>query len=174
MNTYNFEILRFLRKQKKLTIEGLAKKSKVSFAVISKLERNQTNPGLATLQQMARALDMSATELVSMAEVTANELKKETSYKANGFFFRRVQYNNLTLQAGSAPAKTKISRPEIHENDNEIVYVSRGSVRLTLPMGAYVINKGESMQFDAIFSHTYEVLQDCDLIIVHIKKDKRF
>ena len=74
MTQYDFGILRFLRKQKGYTIDDLAKKSGVSFAVISKLERNRTNPGLSTLQQIGNALGISATEIVTMAEIKVNEM----------------------------------------------------------------------------------------------------
>ena len=31
-----------------------------------------------------------------------------------------------------------------------------------------------SLQFDALMPHTYEVLEDCEIIIIHLKKGNRF
>ena len=174
MPQYNFEILRYLRKQHKMTIDDLAKKSAISFAVISKLERNQTNPSLGTLQAIAGALDISSTELVSMAEIKTQEIRKEEAYDSDGFHFKRFRYSNVTILSVLAKKGSKVSKPEIHQDDNEIVMVKQGKIKLSSAMGDFVLKSGESMQFDAVFSHTYEVIRDCELIILHIKKEKRF
>jgi transcriptional regulator with XRE-family HTH domain len=174
MIKYNFEVLRFLRKQKKLTIQGLARKSGVSFAVISKLERNQTNPGLSTLQQLGHALGVSAAELMAIAEIRTSQVVKEETYSSDGFDFRKVQYNNVALILASAKAGKKTSRPEVHENDTEIVFVRDGKIKLYSTMGDFILKKGDSMQFDAIFQHTYQVLNNCELVIIHTRKSKTF
>jgi transcriptional regulator with XRE-family HTH domain len=174
MPQYNFEILRYLRKQHGMTIHALAKKSGISFAVISKLERNQTNPSLNTVQQIAQALDISATELISMAEIKTSQGRKEESYASDGFQFRKVQYNNMALILASASAGKKTSRPEVHEDDTEVVFVNSGKVKLLSTMGDFTLKKGDSMQFDAIFKHTYQALSDCELVIVHMRKNRTF
>jgi quercetin dioxygenase-like cupin family protein len=47
-------------------------------------------------------------------------------------------------------------------------------LRVTLPQEIQVLSKGQSIQFDAIQEHSYEVLEDCQFMIVHIRKDKRY
>jgi len=174
MSAYNFEVLRFLRKERSLTIEALAKMSGVSFAVISKLERNQTNPGLEIVKQLSSALHISASELIAMAEVKSYEVRGQDAYDSDGFHFERVVYNNAKIITVTGMAGKSLSHPEAHEDDTEIVFVREGRVKLTLPTGEVVLKKGESIQFDALFSHTYEALKGCELIIVHIRKEKRF
>ncbi|MFH0922258.1 MAG: XRE family transcriptional regulator [Fibrobacterota bacterium] len=174
MSAYNFEVLRFLRKSRNLTIEALAKKSGVSFAVISKLERNQTNPGLETVRNLAGALHISASELIAMAEVKPNEIREQTTYDSDGFHFEKVEYNNAKIVTVTGTTGKNLSHPEAHEDDTEIVFVRKGRVKLTLPTGVVELRTGESVQFDALFSHTYETLKDCELIIVHVRKEKRF
>jgi transcriptional regulator with XRE-family HTH domain len=174
MAPYNFQCLRSLRKQHGMTIEALAKKSGVSFALISKLERNRANPSLDTLQQLARALSMSATELVSLAEPRTRETRTAEAYKADGFSFKRVRFNNASVLSVSAKAGRRLSRPEIHEDDYEVVFVLKGQIRLSTTLGGFSLKAGEAMQFDAVFAHSYEVLKDCELTILHLKKEKRF
>lgn len=174
MSHCNFKILRFLRKEHAMTIHDLARASKVSYAVISKLERNQTNPSLSTLSQLAQALAISVTELVAMAENHTNETRREETYSLDGFDFRKIQYNNSALICVNGRKGSRLSRPEVHENDTEIVFVKEGKIRLTLPLGDSLLKKGESMQFDAVFPHTYEVMADCEMIILHLRKEKRF
>jgi transcriptional regulator with XRE-family HTH domain len=174
MRRYNFEFLRFLRKQHGLTIEALARKSGVSFAVISKLERNRANPSLATLEQLAKALTVSATELVSLAEFKTREIRGEERYKTDGFSFRKVSFNNAMVSLVRVKRGGKLSRPEVHQNDNEIVFVKEGRIKLLTAMGDYTLKKGDSIQFDAIFKHTYQAENDAELIVVHTRKSKTF
>ncbi|MDE0839229.1 MAG: helix-turn-helix transcriptional regulator, partial [Kiritimatiellae bacterium] len=51
---YNFSVLRVLRKREGLTIAEVSRRTGVSPAGISKIERNQTIPGLQTLFRLAR------------------------------------------------------------------------------------------------------------------------
>lgn len=53
--TYDFTVLRELRKKRKLTIAKLSEMCNVSYVAISKLERNQGNPELKTLDRISRA-----------------------------------------------------------------------------------------------------------------------
>ncbi|OGS35969.1 MAG: hypothetical protein A2293_06075 [Elusimicrobia bacterium RIFOXYB2_FULL_49_7] len=157
-----------------MTIHNLAKASGISYAVISKLERNRTNPALGTLMQLAKALGTTATELVAMAENHTNETKHEERYTTHGFLFRKVSYNNVDILSGQAKKGSRLSRPEVHENDTEIVFVTEGKIRLSLAIGDRVLSTGDSIQFDALFAHTYEALSDCEIMIIHVRKGKRF
>ena len=63
---------------------------------------------------------------------------------------------------------------ELHKDDYEILWVLRGRVRFTLPNETHLLEAGQSIQFDALLCHAYEVLEDCELFIAHLKKNKRF
>ena len=172
--TFNFEILRHLRKERNLTLEDISAKSGVSFAVISKLERNIGNPGLDTLKQIAKALGISMSELVAMIEIRESEVRRETKDSSNGFNFRRVIYTNAKVICVTGKKGSNLAHPEVHENDTEIVFVQKGKVKVTLPTGDRLLSNGESIQFDALLGHTYEVIEDCEMVIVHTRKDKKF
>jgi quercetin dioxygenase-like cupin family protein len=74
----------------------------------------------------------------------------------------------------SAPKGARLSTPELHRDDYELCWVLKGKLRFSLPNESYELSGGESLQFDALLSHTYEVLEDCEIIITHLRKDKRF
>jgi mannose-6-phosphate isomerase-like protein (cupin superfamily) len=67
-----------------------------------------------------------------------------------------------------------VSNPEIHHDDLEVCWVLRGRIRVQLPHEQPVIKAGECVQFDAILQHSYEVIEDCQILILHLKKGKRF
>ncbi len=59
--------LKRLRLAKQLSQEALAAKANLSTSYISMLERGQRSPPLDTLEQLAKALDVSAPSLLQKA-----------------------------------------------------------------------------------------------------------
>lgn len=172
---FDFTILRELRKRSDLNIADVAERSGVSAAVISKLERNgQQAPGLDTLCRLARVFGLQSSELVGLAESRAAQRASETSHKAGGFTFREIKYGNVKCLYGSAPAGASVSRPEVHRDDFELCWVLEGKLIFSLPQEKHVLAGGEALQFDALQDHQYEAVEDTKLIILHIKKNKRF
>ena len=171
---YDFSILRDLRKREGLNIAEFAESSGVSASVISKLERNQCVAELETIFRLARVLGLTASDLLALAENrTAHRVKSE-KYTNNGFSFERVSYGNLRCIHGTAPAGAKISKPRMHRDDYEVCWVLKGCLVFYLPNEKHELRAGESIQFDAMLEHTYEALDDCEIILVHMRKHKRF
>ncbi|MBL8027563.1 MAG: cupin domain-containing protein, partial [Fibrobacteres bacterium] len=101
-------------------------------------------------------------------------IRKETRDSSEGFNFRRVIYNNAKVVCVSGKKGSSLAHPEVHENDTEIVFVQKGRVTVTLPSGERTLSEGESIQFDALLGHTYEIVEDCEMVIVHTRKEKKF
>lgn len=171
---YDFGILRDLRKREGWTIADLSSRTGVSPAVISKLERNQTSAELSTLFSLSRAFGMNATDLLMLAESRTAHRSSETSHRSGAFTFRDIRYGNIRALLGEARAGGQVSNPEIHQDDLEVCWVLRGAIRLQLPHEHPVIKAGECVQFDAILEHSYEVIEDCQILILHLRKGKRF
>ncbi len=171
---YDFSVIRDLRKRSGLTIARMSERSNVSPAVISKLERNQTQAEIETLYRLGRVFGVTGAELLRLAESHLAHRKAEDVYTADGFTFRRVDYANMRCVVGEAKAGAALVRPEIHRDDYEICWVLNGKVRVNLPHEQHILGPGDSIQFDAIFEHGYEVVEDCRIVLVHIVKDKRF
>jgi transcriptional regulator with XRE-family HTH domain len=171
---YNFSVLRDLRKRDGLTIADLSAKSGISPAVISKLERNQTVAGLGTLFRLARAFGITSAELLALIESRTAQCKKETDRIAGDFHFRQIEFSNSKCFYAEAVKGAQRSNPDAHRDDYEICWVLDGSLKIVLPYETHILSKGECLQFDALFEHTYEAVEDCQIIIQHIHKQKRF
>lgn len=171
---YDFSVLRDLRKREQLSIADVSGQSGVSPAVISKLERNQTIAELETLFKLSRVFGMSATDLLALAESRTAHKKTATVHNAGGFHFDSIQYANVRALRGRAKAGAEISRPEVHRDDYELCWVLSGKIRFRLPAETYELDAGQAIQFDAILDHTYEAIEDSEIVIIHIRKDKRF
>lgn len=171
---FDFTVLRQLRKNRGMTLEEVAQAAKLSIAVVSKLERNQTVAELETIHKLGRVFDMSASELLKMAESPFAHRASESNDSSEGFHFRRLAYGNAMALFARASKGAALSRPEIHQNDYEICWALKGTVRLSLPFESHELKAGEGLQFDAILEHTYEALADCELLILHLRKVQRF
>jgi transcriptional regulator, XRE family len=170
----DFRMLRELRKSHALSIVELSEQSGVSASVISKLERNQTKAELDTLYRLARVFRLSLADLISLAENQAPHQVNEEQYRSGDFTFHRVSYGNMRCMHGFARKSTTLSKPQLHSDDFETCWLRRGRLRIILPNETCLLEPGMSVQFDALLPHTYEVLEDCEVFIVHLKKGNRF
>tara|TARA_B110000037_G_scaffold194044_1_gene229440 strand:- start:58 stop:621 length:564 start_codon:yes stop_codon:yes gene_type:complete len=171
---FDFSILRDIRKRSEMTLSDLSKASGVSIAVISKLERNQTQAEVETLFKIGRVFGLRATDILTLAESPLSNRKDSVEYDSDGFNFRAVRYSNGNCIMAQAGKGARVSKPEIHHDDHEICWVLKGTLRVTLPTEVQVLGDGQSIQFDAIQEHSYEAIEDCQFMIVHIRKDKRY
>ena len=171
---YDFSLLRSLRKREGLTISDVSERSGISVAVISKLERNQSTAELETLFKLGRVFGMTATDLLTMAESPLAHVTSESTYTSDGFHFRKIRYSKISCFMGTAEKGAFVKKPEIHHDENEICWVLEGKIRLTLPHEIHELSAGESLQFDAIQEHTYEALEDLKIMIMHLRKGKRY
>lgn len=171
---YDFSVLRELRRHEALTIDEVSKRSGISPAVISKLERNQSRAELDTLFRLARVFGMNAADLLALAESRTAQKKAATRHEAQGFRFDEVDYANVRCLHGSAKSGGTVSRPEIHRDDFEVCWVLRGHLRIALPSENHDLRAGQALQFDAILPHSYEAVTDVEVLILHLTKPKRF
>lgn len=171
---FDFSILRDIRKRADLTLNGLSEKSGVSIAVISKLERNQTQAEVGTLHKIGKVFGMRATDLLSLAEAPISNKKNSVKYHSGDFLLEAIRYGNADCIFATAEAGARVSKPEIHHDDHEICWVLKGTVRLDLPKESHELVAGQSIQFDAIQEHSYEAIERSEIVIVHIRKDKRY
>ena len=171
---YDFSVLRDLRKHASLSIGAVSEVSGISPSVISKLERNKTSAELSTLFRLGRVFGMTTQDLIALAESRTAHLTRATPHVAGGFVFKEILYGNVRLLFAEAQKGAQVSRPEIHRDDYEICWVLKGAVRFTLPHEKHTIKAGNAIQFNAALQHTYEALADCQIVIAHVRKAKRF
>ena len=171
---FDFSFIRSLRKREGMNIAGLSKRSGVSPAVISKLERNLCKAELDTIYRISRALGQNTSDFLSLAESTSADKREETKHKSDDFTFREIQYGNIRCLLGKGKAGSKVHKPKIHKDNYELCWIIEGNVNFYLPGEKHELGKGDAIQFDAMLEHTYECIQDCQILIIHLLKGKRF
>lgn len=173
-NGLDFSVVRELRKRNGLTLSDVASRSGISPAVLSKLERNQTVCEIETLYRIARVFGLSASDLLGLAESCTAHAKKAVRYASGPFEFERLSFEGVDCFRATAKAGDSLSKPEAHGDDYEICWVLEGMVRIQLPREQHTLGPGEALKFDAILQHTYEILRDAEVFIVHLRKTHRF
>ena len=172
--TLDFSIVRELRKRSDMTLEDVSKKSGISIAGLPKLERNQTMVELETLYKLARVFGLSASDLLNLAESCSAHLKTAEHYPSGPFEFDRISFKGLDCFRATAKEGGHLSKPEAHGDEFEICWVTKGRVKIELPRESHILTAGQALKFDAALHHTYEILEDTEITIIHLEKTNRF
>lgn len=165
--SFDWSVLRRIRKREGMTIHGLSELSGVSYVALSKLERNQANPEFRTIERVSRALGVPTHNLVALAEhrppYDAREKHKEV---AEGFDCRWVAIGKTRVCYVEADAGAAGCAEEFHEHEYEHCYVLSGRVQVTVRDTPYTLKAGEGLGWDSQVDHGYEVLEDATWVTV--------
>ncbi len=170
---YDFSVLRELRHHEGLSIADVSAQSGVSPAVISKLERNQTQANLDTLYRVARVFGMTPSDLLALTESPSAHWRVATEHTNHGIRFQEISYGNVRCLLGHAPAGSATERPQVHSDDFEICWVISGKVVFHLPHEELVLATGNAIQFDGVLDHRYEAVEESRFLLIHLQKPKR-
>lgn len=170
----DFSFVRDLRKREGLTLEDVSKRCGISIGVLSKLERNQNLVELETLYRLARVFNLSASDLLSLAEECSAHYKKQETYKSGLFDFHRVSFQGVDCFRAKAKCGEALNRPEAHGDEFEICWVQSGVLTVKFTREEHTLKAGEVLKFNAALEHTYQVIEDADVFIVHLTKAHRF
>ncbi|MGE9295498.1 MAG: helix-turn-helix domain-containing protein [Puniceicoccales bacterium] len=172
--TLDFSIVRELRKRAGMTLDDVSKQCGITIAGLSKLERNQSMIELGTLYRLARVFGLSATDLLNLAESTSAHRKESTSYVSGPFNFDHVSFKGIDCFNATAKAGASLTKPEAHGDEFEICWLRTGRLTISLPQEKHTLEPGQALKFDAALEHTYEILEDSEITIIHLAKTHRF
>ena len=180
---YNFDVIRTLRRRKKLTLEELAKISGLTYPTVASIENNKTSPSLNTLDALACALNISASDLVGLAENYGVQTRQTETVQAETLeksglgleSIRIANFDKCKIFRATAKAKNAIKSMELHEDCDchEICYVLQGSLDIRVKSNIYKLNANDVILFDGTLDHDFTVISDTEFIVIHIPKDTR-
>jgi transcriptional regulator with XRE-family HTH domain len=170
----DFSVVRDLRKRAGMTLEDVSHKSGVSIAGLSKLERNQNMIELDTLYRLARVFGLSATDLLNLAESCSAHCKDAETYTSGPFDFEKVSFKGIDCFHAVAKRGGKLSKPEAHGDEFEICWLRSGRICITLPREVHTLAPGQALKFDAALAHSYQILEDSEMTILHLEKTHGF
>ena len=163
---YDFGVIRTLRQQRSLTIEQFAKLCGLSYAPISRIETNLIKPNLETLDKIAAGLGISTYNLVAMAERREAHTQRAREYRAGGFEFQLVSFEEVEIYFGEGKRGAVAENPDIHSKDFATLAVRKGSLEVRLNEKVFTLRRGEAVSFDCVFPHNYCALDDVEFVVV--------
>jgi transcriptional regulator with XRE-family HTH domain len=145
--------IRALRQARKVTLRELAEQAGVTESFLSQVEREVTSPSIASVQRIARALDLGIAELfaddVPLGRVVRHRDRRRISYpglNATDEFLTagrdgRLQVILTTLEPGGGTGDEAYT----HESDEEVVIVLEGRLDLWVGDEHHVLESGDSI-----------------------------
>ncbi len=175
---YNFRVVRALRRRLGLTMEQLAQKSGVTYPTVAAIETNKSLPSMKTLDALAGALEVSASNLLTLAEHRTVQIKKAEAVgdgvalipPGGSKSLKVVRFDKEEMYRVRAEAGEEIPVKKLREDIYELCYVLSGSVSLKLGNDTYTLIADDSIIFDGVFDHTYSMVEAGEFLVVHIPK----
>ncbi|MBV6658749.1 MAG: helix-turn-helix transcriptional regulator [Devosiaceae bacterium] len=157
-----------LRKAYNLTLSELSEQSGVAKSIISQIERNETNPTLATIWRLSQALDVSIDRVLSAAhdadfveEIAANDLpilrsedgKMELAIIGWSKTVEWLQWYDVTAQPGAVLASEGHQRGSV-----ECLSVLAGRFEVEAGEDKRIVDAGGTVRYRCDRPHTVRCL----------------
>jgi len=153
-----------IRKDKKWSLDALAKKSGVSKAMLSQVEQEKTNPTLATLWKIAHGLNVPLEELLGRNEAAGKKFEvcrvndipilfndtKDCKFN----ILSTVDMQNVEIYMVELKKGGNLVSQKHYAGTEEILYVTKGSIEVTAGSNKSQLKEGEVIRFHADVNHS--------------------
>ncbi|HMM20300.1 MAG TPA: XRE family transcriptional regulator [Selenomonadales bacterium] len=165
--------IRTLRQEKQISIKQLAEKTGLSTGLISQIERDMTGPSVASLWEIAQALNVKMNYFFDEYErpspiVRKNERKKIILPNSNIIYellcpdlTKKMEVLLVEIEPGQGNTQDQIS----HEGE-EFGYVLQGILKVKWGSEEYILHEGDSIYYDSSVPHRYINAGDCKTISI--------
>lgn len=155
--------IRDLRSRRGLTVQQLAAASGLSKGFISQVENDRTSPSLATLRDLARALDTSVAYLVveddHIPYVVRRGQRPQMPMNGNGMHVEVLSAQprrNLELLMAELPPGATVSQDGRRHDGEECVVCLEGRITVSCGEHRLVLEAGDSCHYDGRAPHSVE------------------
>lgn len=160
--------LKQLRTERNLSLGDLAKASGISKAMLSDIEKGNSNPTINTIWKIANGLKVSYTKLIDSVDREATVVRKPTSVMQLGesqayrvyCYYKTSPVRNFEFFYVELDAQSSNYTIGHSEKAQEYIYVIKGELILQTELENFVLQEGDSLVFDSFISHTYKNRQD--------------
>ena len=177
--------LKQFRQERGWTLGDASKAIGLAHSTLSKIERNELSPTLATIQKIARGFDLDVVELLASTETSKGKGRRSITRKGDPAWSttetcRNAWLANDLLQKKMLPFRTTVQSHDVSEYSewqyhNAEIFVFVLSGRLIVHSEFYepvVLNAGESIYYDASMGHkwTSDGDEDADVLWVYAQQ----
>jgi transcriptional regulator with XRE-family HTH domain len=153
--------IRALRQARNITLRELASRAGVTESFLSQVEREVTSPSIASVQRIARGLDLAIAELfveeVPHGRVVRRADRRRIAYPGllavdeflTSGLDGRLQVILSTIEPGGGTG----DEPYAHESDEEVVIVLSGRLELWVGGEHHVLEEGDTVTYSSRLPH---------------------
>lgn len=155
--------IRDLRLRRGLTVQQLAEASDLSKGFISQVENDRTSPSLATLRDLAAALETSVAYLVVEEDQVPHLVRREERPRlqvggntSKVEVLSAVPKRNLEMLMIEFPPGMTAGESRHYHHGEECMVVIDGRVRLSCGDHVLILEPGDSCHYDGRVPHSIE------------------
>lgn len=172
--------IRQLRSARGWTLEELAEQSEVSRAMLSKIERGETNPTLVVAVKIALAFGMTASQLIGIEERReAVKMPKdrrlsfrdpETGFERQVFPAlegRALEFVRHVIPEGSSSG----ALPALKQGTEKYLLMEQGKVWVSIGSQEYLLEEGDLFYFVADVPHQFKNIGEgvCSYFVIKMQ-----
>lgn len=153
--------LRKRRRQMGLTLQEMCDRAGLSVGYLSQLERDKAVPTLATLAQIARAMDVSVDFFVSTHKPTdafsRAQGRPRFSLAGSSVVYEAISadYPGSELSSYILHVPPNYASETVSHDGEEIIIMLEGCIDVTLGGETFVMRQGDSMHYDGKTTHSW-------------------
>jgi len=156
--------IRMIRKLNELTLDDLAKKAGFTKGYLSKVENSKKAPPVSTLLNIAKAMDVSMSELfgethepTSLSLVKKDERQQMArSGTSFGYSYETLahKYRDKKMEPYILTIPPEIEQsPFFQHQGEELLFVMQGTLKFLHGKNEYLMEKGDCIYFDSGIGH---------------------
>lgn len=154
--------IKYIRKEKGLTLQDISNATDLSLGYLSKLERNISSPNIANLHKICKALGITMTELMSQIEGNKTVVKKEErrvifESESHVRYEMTTEGNRNLLGVCMIVDDNSVEKSYKHNTD-EFGIVITGKMEITVGDDTHILNIGDSVYIEAETEHSFKKL----------------
>ncbi|MBK8021015.1 MAG: helix-turn-helix transcriptional regulator [Chloroflexi bacterium] len=165
--------IRLLRETQRLSLRAVAERCGLSINAISRIERGENSPTVASLHLLATALNVPITEFFrDDADCTTIYVKREHRLRSRrvgmdieslgiGLCNQQLEPFLVTVQPG-----TGVDTPPITHAGQEFTFCVEGSIEYQIGADTYALDQGDSLLFEASQPHWFRNVSSLPAVIL--------
>ncbi|AGK95757.1 helix-turn-helix domain-containing protein [Clostridium pasteurianum] len=155
--------LKRLRGERKLSLSKLSELSGVSKVMLGQIERGESNPTINTIWKISKGLKIPYTNLIDehisnailvKKQDTSEQLSENGNYRVYNYFSTNNK-RNFELFTAALDVNSSYYSEGHGEKSEEYILISKGELILDTEDKKYILDKGDSIQFDSSKPHRY-------------------
>ncbi len=153
--------IRSLRRARSVTLRELAERAGVTESFLSQVEREVTSPSIASVQRIARALDLAIAELFTEeaphSRIVRRPERRRIAYPGLGAVDEfltadmsgRIQLILSTIEPGGGTGEEAYA----HDSDEEVIVVLAGRLELWVADEHHLLEEGDTIAYSSRLPH---------------------